>query len=80
MASAASMKTVRGYDAERGREDVESLGGFTVKEARQLEQQASDEIRRRMVTSWFGHHGGKYAWDLFVEWRRRRRVRQERTG
>lgn len=68
-----------GFDIEKGAADVESLGGFATSDKIFLDHQHSDFVRRRILTTWFGHHGGQWAWVQYRTYRsRQRRARTTR--
>jgi hypothetical protein len=69
-----------GYDPALGRQHVEELGGFSEHDARHIDSQATDRIRRRILTAWFGPHGGQWAWDRYRLRCRERERRRKGEG
>lgn len=55
----------KGYD----RLDYIMFGELTEDDMALLAKQASDTIRKRMLIAWYGHHGGRYAFERYAEWR-----------
>jgi hypothetical protein len=54
------------YDRALGERDYHALGELTVVNARYLSALRDDARRRTAITTWYGYHGGIFAWR---EWR-----------
>jgi hypothetical protein len=55
----------------KGRRDYVDLGGLTQHHMVYLTRRPSDRERRRVLTVWFGHHGGRYAWRVYNQYKNR---------
>lgn len=55
------------FDEDRARTAYEDLGPLTADDLAYLDLQPSDLERRRVLSNWYGVHGGAYAAVRFTE-------------
>lgn len=54
-----------GYNPVKGERDVRDLGGFSDEDMAMVDELPHDRARRRLLVTWFGSHGGYWAWDAW---------------